>query len=76
MLSYTLLTTHRVTSSSISYFAVNLLAASLVLISLMGAFNLASALIQVFWIAVSILAIAMRWSSRGQLRGRAPQRSG
>ena len=61
VLSYFLLTTHRLDSRTSAYFVINLIAASLVLVSLIGAFNLASLLIQVFWIVVSILAIARRY---------------
>lgn len=60
VLNYTLLTWHKVTSDQIMYFAVNLAAATLVLIGLTGAFNLAAALIQVFWIVISIIAIRIR----------------
>lgn len=61
VLSYFMLTTHRLDSRTCTYFAINLIAAGLVLVSLIGAFNLASLLIQIFWIAVSILAIAKRY---------------
>ena len=61
VMSYVLLTTHRLDSRTSAYFVINLIAASLVLVSLVGAFNLASLLIQVFWIVVSILAIVRRY---------------
>jgi len=60
VLNYTLLTFQRITSASTTYFALNLAAATLVLIGLTYSFNLASALIQLFWIAISIAAIAIR----------------
>ena len=60
VMNYTLLTFHRVTSHSKRYFALNLIASSMVLIGLTYSFNLASALIQLFWIVISITAIAVR----------------
>ncbi len=68
VLNYTLLTLHRVTSQSKTYFVLNLAAASLVLIGLTQSFNLASALIQTFWIAISIAAIVIRLRPRQMLR--------
>ena len=48
------------------YALLNLLAASFVLISLSVAFNLSSALIQVFWIAISLGGLArLIWLSSG-----------
>ena len=60
VVNYTMLTFHRVTSHCKRYFAINLIAASMVLIGMMFSFNLASALIQVFWIGISMTAIVMR----------------
>ncbi len=60
VLNYTLLTVHKVSSHQIRYFTINLFAAAMVLIGLTSAFNLASALIQGFWIVISVVAIAIR----------------
>lgn len=60
VLNYGLLTFQRTTSQSQTYFVLNLFAASMVLIGLTYSFNLASALIQMFWIVISIVAIALR----------------
>lgn len=60
VLTYSLLTFQRVQSSDVSYFILNGLAAAMVLIGLMSAFNLASALIQIFWIVISIVAVYLR----------------
>lgn len=60
VLNYTLLTVHKVNSTQLSYFLINLLAATCVLIGLSTAFNLAAALIQIFWIMISITAIILR----------------
>jgi predicted membrane protein len=75
VLSYCLLTTHRLDSRTSTYFTINLVAAGLVLVSLIGAFNLASLLIQVFWIVVSILAIAKRYRIEGHHVGAATYRA-
>ncbi|SEV95524.1 hypothetical protein SAMN04488515_0391 [Cognatiyoonia koreensis] len=61
VLNYTMLTFKRTTSERIGYFVVNWLAASMVLIGLFNAFNLASALIQIFWIAISTVGILVRF---------------
>jgi len=60
VLNYTMLTFHRLTSHCKTYFAINLVAASMVLTGMTFSFNLASALIQMFWIGISITAIIMR----------------
>ncbi len=60
VMNYTLLTLHRLTSHSIAYFVINWLAAACVLFGLMAAFNLAAALIQLFWIVISTVAIVLR----------------
>ena len=60
VMNYCLLTFHRLTSHSKLYFMINLMAASMVLIGLTHSFNLASALIQLFWIVISTTAIIVR----------------
>ena len=60
VLNYTLLTVQKVSSDQIRYFIVNFLAAGMVLIGLSTAFNLAAALIQIFWLVISITAIVLR----------------
>ena len=60
VLTYGLLTFNRIQSSQICYFVMNGLAATMVLIGLINAFNLASTLIQVFWIFISLIAILIR----------------
>lgn len=60
VVNYCLLTLHKITSHSKIYFAINLCAASMVLFGLINSFNLASALIQGFWIIISIAAIVLR----------------
>lgn len=60
VINYSLLTFRRINSQAMTYFAVNWVAATCVLIGLLGAFNLAAALIQVFWIVISTIAITLR----------------
>lgn len=58
--NYTLLTFHRLHSHDALYFGINLVAATLVLVSLTASFNLASAMIQIFWVFISSTAIVLR----------------
>lgn len=55
--SYFLLQIGLIHSNSYTYCLVNMAAASLVMISLLHDFNLASALIQISWIVISALGI-------------------
>ncbi len=57
MLSYFLLLTGKIKGTHNSYIIMNFIAASCVLISLIHNFNLASALIQVFWIMISVVGL-------------------
>lgn len=65
VINYTLLTLRHISGDSLLYFVINISAASLVLIGLSNSFDLASALIQSFWIAMSLLGIMMRVKRRG-----------
>lgn len=60
VMNYSLLTLRRISGDCITYFAINFSAASLVMIGLMASFNLAAALIQGFWIAMSVIGITLR----------------
>lgn len=62
--TYSCLTFGAVRGDSVQYFCMNLLAASMVMIGLMASFNLASAMIQGFWITMSIIGIALRLTRR------------
>ena len=59
VLNYTLLTTRVISGNSLQFFAANLTAASCVLIGLTVSFNLASALIQIFWVVMSLIGITL-----------------
>ncbi|MEL6838817.1 MAG: hypothetical protein AAFP85_05960 [Pseudomonadota bacterium] len=65
VLNYTLLTFRRIQTDGILYFVINAIAASMVLIGLSSSFNLASAMIQVFWVGISLVAIVVRIHARG-----------
>lgn len=70
VMNYSLLTLGRLRSEQVTYFVVNWIAASMVLIGLMASFNLASALIQIFFIGISTVGIIVRlrrrWSPPAQ----------
>ena len=58
--NYAFLTFRVLTSGSLVYFWLNLSAATCVLIGLSVTFNLASAMIQLFWVAISLMGIIVR----------------
>lgn len=60
VINYSLLTLRYVDGNCLSYFVSNLLAASFVLVGLTVSFNLAAALIQLFWVAMSLFGIVLR----------------
>ena len=65
MLSYGLLQLGRISGQSYVYILLNMTAAFLVLISLVEQFNLASVLIQLTWIAISIIGLwRIRFATR------------
>lgn len=64
VVNYMLLCLRVLTSEHITYFIINIAAASMVLVSLTEEFNLASALIQSFWIVIGLLAIVLRLRMR------------
>ena len=61
VLNYFLITVGRFHSSQMRFFVLNLVAASLVLLGLFHGFNLAAAMIQLFWIMISCVGI---WPGR------------
>lgn len=64
--AYSLLTLRFLSTACITYFVLNLSAASCVLIGLTASFNLASVLIQLFWVAISLVGIALRLAQPAQ----------
>lgn len=71
VMNYTMLTLHLVCSKTVRYFAVNLTAASCVMVGLTASFNLPSAMIQGFFITISTVGIIIRlrrsYSDRTQM---------
>lgn len=65
--NYSLLSSRVVSSESTGFFLMNTVAAAFVLTSNYVEFNLASVMIQVFWIAIGFKAIAIRRRPRGGL---------
>ena len=57
VLAYGLLTAGKVSAEQLSYHLVNLLGAVLILLSLLVHFNLASFVIEIVWIAISLYGI-------------------
>ena len=64
--SYAALQVGLIRGSGVTYVLMNLIAAMSVLVSLTGDWNAASAMIQVFWIAISVIGLGrMIWLRRG-----------
>lgn len=63
MLSYGLLQLGKISGQGYTYTVLNMLAATFVLISLLHQFNLASVLIQISWIAISIVGLLRLWTT-------------
>lgn len=55
--AYLLLQTNRVVSSDIKYSVMNLTGALCILFSLYFKFNLAAFLVEIFWVAISLIGI-------------------
>ena len=61
---YLLLQIERISSKDLAYSAGNALGAGLVLVSLWFDFNLSAAIVEVFWVAVSVLGMYRNWPNR------------
>lgn len=68
VVNYTLLVTRQATADRAGYFFVNMLAAGLLLISLTQSFNLGAALLQCFFLAMSVVGIVSRLHPLPRLR--------
>ena len=64
--AFLLIQLKKLTSDHLSYSILNGTGAALVLVSLSVDFNLAAAIIEVFWLAISVLGIGL-WVRRRQL---------
>ena len=58
--NYLMLTFRFLTGNCLIYYVINVTAATLVLLGLTNSFDLASALIQIFFICISIVGIVIR----------------
>lgn len=61
VLAYYLLQLERVLPQSLSYNTINLVGAALLLLSLCFNFNLASFVIEIFWIGASLIGLWKYW---------------
>ena len=64
LLAYFMLQTERWNSDQMRYSATNLVGALLILVSLTHTFNLASVVIELAWIAISVFGIVKIWRGR------------
>lgn len=65
--NYLMLTFRIIPPAGVAYFCINVCAASMVLTGLTASFNMAAALIQGFWIVISIVGITLRLRERRRL---------
>ncbi|MFT4615240.1 MAG: putative membrane protein [Bacteroidia bacterium] len=65
VLAYYLLQLERTHPQSLSYNMINLVGAALLLISLCFNFNLASFVIEIFWIGASLIGLWKYWRRKG-----------
>ena len=56
----------RMKSGQLSYSITNLVGAAMILVSLRYNFNLASVIIEVFWILISVWGIVLWWKRRSR----------
>lgn len=68
--AYFLLQIEKVRSDGLGYLLLNLVGASLLVVSLMVTFNLASFIIEICWLAISLFGLAKlawrRWGGAGR----------
>lgn len=57
IISYLLLQLNKIKSSDLRYSLMNLIGASLVIISLIENFNMSALVIEVFWVGISVIGI-------------------
>ena len=68
LLAYYLLQLEKVASTSLAYNLMNLFGATFLLISLCFTFNLASFIIELFWIGASLIGLYKLYRGRGDRR--------
>ena len=64
ILAYFLLQTNKIKSTGIKYSVFNIVGASLVIISLIENFNMSAFIIEVFWVAISLIGIIKHFNRR------------
>ncbi|MFZ1292367.1 MAG: hypothetical protein WAR79_19895 [Melioribacteraceae bacterium] len=64
ILSYLLLQINKIRSENIKYSLMNLFGAAFVIISLINNFNISAFIIEVFWVAISLLGIIKYFFSK------------
>lgn len=64
VIAYVMLQTQKLSAASFTFNFVNLLGALLLLVSLLVNFNLASLIIEIFWIAASVLGLYRYYKER------------
>tara|TARA_Y100001934_G_C11746277_1_gene492630 strand:+ start:97 stop:363 length:267 start_codon:yes stop_codon:yes gene_type:complete len=57
VITYFLLQTNKLNPKTITYSLLNLIGASLILVSLYFNFNLSAVVIEIFWVAISLLGL-------------------
>lgn len=67
--SYFLLMIRRISSTALSYSTMNAAGAALILISLTQNFNLAAFMVEVFWLIISIVGMALSIHSKMNSQG-------
>ena len=63
LVSYLLLQVQRMSSETLSYSALNGAGACLILLSLYFEFNLSAAIVEAFWLAISVVGM-LRWARK------------
>ena len=61
LVSYFLLQIERLRFDDYSYLVINMLAAVLIIVSLISQFNLSAFLVEVLWAIISVVGIVLRW---------------
>lgn len=61
---YLLLQLEKIDSRSLKFSLINLVGAGLILISLSVEFNLAAAMIEIFWVIISLIGVGRYWRNR------------
>ena len=64
IIAYFLLQANKINSSSIKYCMLNIMGASLVIISLIKNFNMSAFVIEVFWVAISLIGIVKYYKGK------------